>query len=232
MKDHFYRCDGSRFDIPLFDPIVAAHFNNSATLTDHLIDQMGEGSIYHKMFGHWNEFRESLVFLDIGANIGLVSLYAAPACKRIVALEPAPDTFPVLKAMTLTTTNIEPHEMALAPTNDNVEFFMNDLNPTASSTVNTYGTRITVPGMTLTSILSVYQLEHVDIVKIDAEGAEGHLTPDELRNAKDIIQSYYIETHNCPRTTWQSKLSILAALLIENGYNKMSIDGMTLYATK
>lgn len=230
MKDHFYRCDASRFDIPLFDHVVAEHFSNPATLTDHLIDQMGGDSIYCKIFG----MKKDLVFLDIGANIGLISLYAAPACKRIVALEPAPDTFPVLQAMVLSTTNIEPHEMALAPTDDgNVTFYMNDINPTASSTVNTYGKRITVPGMKLSSILKCYQLDHVDVCKIDAEGAEGEsLTYDEMVYAKDIIQSYYVEMHNCPKSTWQDKLSMLVARLAVQGYGKMSIDGMTLYATK
>lgn len=240
MKDSFYRCDGSIFKVPLFDHVVATHFSNQATLTDHLIDQMGMSSIYAKIFGgsvedykFGGEPKRNLVFLDIGANIGLISLYAAPACKRIVALEPAPDTYKILCAMTVGEPNIETYEIALAPTNDKVEFFLNDLNPTASSTVNTYGTRTFVAGMKLDSMLRVFQLEHIDIVKCDAEGSEGEsLSLDQLEIAKDIVDSWYIETHNCPKSSWNDKLGEISKRLLACGYYHITVDGMTLYATK
>lgn len=228
MKDEFKRCDGSEFKVPMFDPLVAAHFANPAAITDHLIDQMNDKSIYARIF----KGKKDLTFLDIGANIGLVSLYATPACKRVVALEPAPDNFIILKAMTLNT-EIESHRVALAPKNGDVPFFLNDLNPTASSTVNTYGKRTLVFGLTLGSILKAYQLEHVDICKCDAEGAEGEsLTLEELTNAKDIIDSYYVEFHNCPVSTWEAKMIRVSQDLIRNGYSKLEIDGMSIYATK
>lgn len=235
MKDSFPRCDGSVFKVPMFDPLVATHFTNPAAITDHLIDQMGKGSIYEKIFNQQSGslgLRKDLVFLDIGANIGLISIYATPVCKRIVALEPAPDNFIILKSMTLNT-EIECHRVALTPKNETVPFFLNDLNPTASSTVNTYGTRTTVMGLSLGSILKAYQLEHVDICKCDAEGAEGEsLTLDELQNAKDIIDSWYCEFHNCPKSTWETKMIRVSQDLIRNGYSKLEIDGMSIYATK
>lgn len=229
MKDHFYRCDGSRFDIPLFDHIVAEHFNNPATLTDHLVDQMGDDSVYAKMF----KGKKDLVFLDIGANIGLISLYAAPACKRIVALEPAPDTFPVLRAMTLSSDNIEAVQIALAPIDGDIEFHLNDINPTASSTVNTYGKLTVVRGSRLNTILFDAHFDHVDVCKIDAEGAEGESLPlFQIQYCKDIIQSYYIEFHNCPKSSWEVKMGNTMKNLQQNGYHKFTVDGMTLYATK
>ncbi len=228
MKDSFPRCDGSEFKVPMFDPLVAAHFANPAAITDHLIDQMNDKSIYARIF----KGKKDLTFLDIGANIGLISIYATPACKRVVALEPAPDNFIILKAMTLNT-EIESHRIALAPRNEDVPFFLNDVNPTASSTVNTYGTRTTVMGLSLGSILKAYQLEHVDIAKIDAEGAEGEsLTLDELIHARDIIHAYYVEFHNCPKSTWETKMIRVSQDLIRNGYSRLEIDGMSIYATK
>lgn len=229
MKDSFYRCDGSEYKVPLFDHVVATHFSNQATLTDHLIDQMGDDSVYAKIF----KGKTNLTFLDIGANIGLISLYASPACKRIVALEPAPDTFRVLQAMTIGDINIEPYSIALAPKDEVSTLYLNDLNPTASSTVNTYGTQIHVNGYRLTSILNIYQLEHVDVCKVDAEGAEGEsLSFDQLQACKDKIDAYYIEFHNCPSSTWEYKMSKVFGDLIRNGYYHQQIDGMTLYATK
>ncbi len=172
------------------------------------------------------------MFLDIGSNIGLVSIYAAPSCKRIVALEPDPWNWLVLKSM-VQSLPIEIQQIALAPEIGLVDFYQNDLNTTASSTVNTYGKKTRVQSWTLMETLRVCQLEHVDICKCDSEGAEGaSLNFDQLESAKDIIHTYYIETHNCPYNTWNHKLGMLVKHLSELGYYKMKIDGMTLTASK
>ncbi len=185
------------------------------------------------MYDHLFKGKTNLVFLDIGANIGLVSIYAVPYCKRIVAVEPSPGTFQKLFSNTKSYSIIGCDQSALAPIDGNVEFFVNDLNFTASSTVNTYGERITVRGLTLKSILDRTYLTHVDIAKIDAEGAEGEsLTFQQLEAAKDIIDAYFIETHNCPKTTWNHKLGTLVAYLSQLGYTEMTISGMSITATK
>lgn len=227
MTSYINTASGRTFDIPMFDPVVANHFSSAASYTDSLLHQINEEKIYAPIFAG----RGGLTFLDIGANIGLVSLYAADSCARIVAVEPAPQTFDVLKAMVAGRPNIEPVCAALSPQDGPCEFFQNDLNSTASSTVNTYGTRTEVAGYTLPSLLNIYQLEHVDICKIDAEGAEGEsLTFAVLEQVRPIIDSYYIETHNCPKSTWQEKLGRLVQDLSRLGYYRQIIDGMTLWA--
>lgn len=213
----------------MFDPLVSAHFNSPSSLTDTLIDQINKEKIYEPLF----KDRHDLVFLDIGANIGLVSIYAAPACRRIIAVEPDPDTFQVLKGMTISCPNIELVNAALAPMDGPVDFYRNDINTTANSTVNTAGTKTTVQGLTLSSILRINQLEHVDVVKCDAEGSEGEsLSFEELEMAGAIVDCYYIETHNCPKTTWQHKLGSLVNRLSDLGYWNMKFNGMALIARK
>jgi FkbM family methyltransferase len=221
------RSDGSKFQIPMFDPVVAEHFAKESSLTGTLLKQIEDG-----MYAEFFENKKNLTFLDIGANIGLVSIYASPACSRIVAVEPSPDTFKVLQAMTGSLSQIERIRFALTPRDGPHKFFVNDINSTASSTVNTYGQKTLVEGLTLSSILRIYQLEHVDVCKIDAEGGEGSsLNIDELKSAQNIIKSYYIETHNCPNGTWMYKLGHLVERLSSCGYHHHKIDGMTLYAT-
>lgn len=222
--------DGGKFDLPLFDPIVAARVNDPASNVATLLHQINEEKIYAPLFPSTLNPQLS-TFLDLGANIGLVSLYAAPVCARIVAVEPDPGTFTVLKAMTNGQANIECVRAALSPRDGDCEFYQNDLNTTASSTVNTYGERILVPGFSLTSLLSIYQLESVDVCKIDAEGAEGEsLSFPVLTLAKPIIKSYYIETHNCPKSRWEQKLGRLVQDLSTLGYHRQTINGMTLWA--
>lgn len=221
-------CSGATFELPIFDPFVAAHVASSHSYVGTLLDQINSG-LYAPLFAG----KSDLTLLDIGANIGLVSIHAAPACKRIVSVEPAPDTFRVLEAMTRSFPNIEPVRAALAPVDGSVEFYVNDVNSTASSTVNTYGIKTTVPGLKLSSILRIYQLDRVDVCKVDAEGSEGEsLSLEELTKAADVIASYWIEFHNCPKSDWQHKLGTTVGNLLRLGYYKMTIDGMTLVASK
>lgn len=230
MKEQMiFMSHGGIFKPPLFDPIVSQHWNKESSHIGTLIDQINSEHTYTKLFA----FKKDLVFLDIGANAGLVSIYASQSCKRIVAIEPSPVVFPVLKAMTLGMKNIECHDVALSPRREYVDFYLNDINSTASSTVNTYGTKITVQGLTLNDMIRVYQLEHVDVCKLDAEGAEGEsLSFSELAEASSVIRTYYIETHNCPKNTWEYKLGILVSHLSKMGYHKQEINGMALIATK
>ncbi len=214
-------------NFPMFDPVVAAHFANPASLTGALLHQINEEKIYESIFAG----RKDLTFLDIGANIGLVSLYAAEHCKRIVAVEPAPDTFKVLQAMTVKYPQIELVNAALSDEDGPTEFHVNDLNSTASSTVNTYGTLHNVPGLRLSSILSIYQLESVDVCKCDCEGAERNLTFEQLEIAAPVVQEWLIETHNCPASTYNQKMGELVTHFSRLGY-KVHAEAMTVKATR
>jgi FkbM family methyltransferase len=138
--------------------------NTDQIYIDTLKDQIKSG-IYDHLF----EGKSDLVFLDIGANIGLVSIYAVPYCKRIVSLEPCQSTYDRLKDNTRIYPMIETVQAALTPQSGPHEFFVNDINFTASSTVNTYGQRIEVQGKTLGTILKENNLTHVDVCKCDAE---------------------------------------------------------------
>ena len=191
-------------------------------------DQIASG-MYAPLF----EGRRDLVFLDIGANIGLVSLYAVPYCKRIVSVEPAPGTFKALQKNTSGYPMIECWDFALSTKNAMVEFYENDINPTASSTVNTYGTRIEVWGITLSTFLEARGLDHVDVCKVDAEGAEGEsLDFHQISLAKDKIDEWWIECHNCPKTSWEHKLGTLVGNFARVGYKEMAINGMSLWVTR
>lgn len=220
---------GSAFELPIFDPVVGRHLQSPSSHVATLLDEINVKEIYAPLF----KGKSDLVFLDIGANIGFVSLYAYDSCKRIVAVEPAPATFNVLRAITLKLPTIESVCAALAPEDSPCEFFINDQNSTASSTVNTFGELIEVQGLTLTSILSIYQLEHVDVCKIDAEGAEWEsLNHDQLERAAPVIDCYWIEVHNCPRVSWELIQSTLRDMLREFGYVNQEINGMRLVARK
>ncbi len=177
--------------------------------------------------------KRDLVFLDIGANIGLVSIYAVPFCKRIVAVEPSPETFEKLVFNTNPYSVIECVDVALAPHYGPHEFFVNDLNFTASSTVNTYGTKTTVTGVTLSDLLEIKKLGHVDVCKIDAEGSEDEsLSWRQLESCQNVIGQYYIECHNTPTSQWEITIGNLVRMFSKLGYHKQTINGMALTASR
>ncbi len=218
--------NGDLIEIPMFDPVVSSYWDTNKIYADNLLT---ETDVYQPLF----DGKKDIVFLDLGANVGTVTLYAWPVCKRIVAVEPSPATFTVLKAVTHKFDRIELFDAALAPYDGQHEFYLNDINPTASSTVNTYGGKIMVRCFTLESILRIHQLEHVDVLKCDIEGAEGEsLTLEQLIKARPIVDTWYIETHSCPKSVWEEKLGRLVCDLMKVGYNRITVDrrGMSLLA--
>lgn len=197
---------------------------NDQLYVDTVRDQIKKGT-YDHLIGLGS------VMLDIGANTGEVSEYFSHYYRRVVAIEPAPETFRELNNRH--SEKIECYNFALAPVDAFVPFYVNDINFTASSTVNTYGKQIMVEGVKLSTLLHRLKLDHVDVCKCDAEGAEGEsLSLEELDKAKDIIKCWFIEVHNCPKTTWEHKLGTLVGNLARCGYLKMKIDGMAITATK
>lgn len=218
-----------------WDKLIPKDAGIDQVYIDTVIDQINSGT-YSNLFTHPNFTSQpltDLVFLDIGSNLGLVSIYASPACKRIVAVEPAPNVFPILQELTRPFTNIQCKQWALDHTDGQRQIFVNDINFTASSTVNTYGKPEIATCLRLSTILSEMELDHVDVCKVDCEGAEGEaLDYLQILNAKDIIKTYFIEMHNCPKTGWEHKLGTITGNLARCGYSKMSIDGMAVTASR
>lgn len=119
------------------------------------------------------------VIIDLGANIGLFSLYAARIAPhaRIFSFEPFPSTFQRLNE-TVHTHHLEKRVTCLnyAATGSDGTRVMQDTNgpsqrrSLASTQAATSG--LQVLGKTLQAILDENQLSQVDLLKIDIEGSE------------------------------------------------------------
>lgn len=121
------------------------------------------------------------VVLDAGANIGLASIYFAnryPGA-RIIAIEPEQSNFDMLKENVAQYSNIIPIQAALWNKNEEINLvdpgrgkwaFMTEMKNASEGLAGEICH--TVAAMTVDKIMKDYDLEKIDILKLDIEGAE------------------------------------------------------------
>lgn len=122
------------------------------------------------------------IVIDIGANIGSFSLYAASlGAKKVIAVEPEPHNLELLRK------NIDEHkgitpdcefvidQVAIGRHDNNMVYINNDhgdsrvvenANMAADDSVN-------VRMITLDTLFKKHKIEYIDVLKIDIEGMEG-----------------------------------------------------------
>ncbi len=119
--------------------------------------------------------------IDAGANIGLASIYFANKYPdaHIIAIEPEYSNFDLLKSNVAPYRNIIPVQAALWHKNEEINVMDSGLGKwgfmTAmkDSSENFHsGACHTVTAITLDKIMKDYNIEKIDILKIDIEGAE------------------------------------------------------------
>jgi FkbM family methyltransferase len=172
---------------------------------------------------------EDAVVLDIGANVGMFSLCvkAAKPGATVLAFEPMPPTLDALHK------NIELHELsgitvypvALGTEEDScVEFTFYPQAPANSTRypeqklllLPIMDESITVPVDVTTAaaiLASRPELERIDLVKIDVEGAELEVLNGLSASDWDLVRAFVIEVNDI-----DGRLDAVCTLLTEHGY--------------
>jgi FkbM family methyltransferase len=205
------------------------------TMTDCILDQLNTDRLYDPVLAN----KENLIMLDVGANIGLFSLYAQDSAKQIICLEPTPVTLGILEKLTAGIDCIKIAPVALSDTDGEITFYINE-NPTINSVVNQAGTEVRVQARTIETVLREQALDWVDFVKCDIEGSEMlAITEATLDPVKDKIGSWYIEVHQTNGNTgasWPGNLEDnrqqLLAVLRNAGYSAEPIIHDQIFAWK
>lgn len=158
------------------------------------------------------------VFIDVGANIGFVSLFVAkkyPGTK-VIAFEPAPDTFNALQR------NIDQNDVQnVIAVNKAVNGDGRDLEllimPGDSGASNAFGTEevvdrfkkdmgatvVTVPATTIDQVFEEYKITRCKVFKLDCEGAEYEVlrTTGVLEKIDHIVMELHINTNHTKTIT-------------------------------
>ena len=145
------------------------------------------------------------IIVDAGANIGLASIYFAnkyPQAK-IIAIEPEQSNFELLKENAAPYANIIPVQAAVWHKNEEVNLIDPGLGKwgfmtEAMHTLECHSGEAchTVMGMTIDKIVQDYDLERINILKVDIEGAEKEVFSD-ASSWLEKVDSIVIELHEC-----------------------------------
>lgn len=178
------------------------------------------------------------VFLDIGANAGAYSFFAAQAAgpmATILAIEPQPAIYDRLVANIGFNPGapIEPISLAVADVDDFVQLFVHRRNAGETGIrriagENSLSETITVPAKPLLSILEERGLSRVDGLKIDVEGAEDLVLVPFFLNAPQSLWPSIMVIENSPES-WQTNCIELA---IEKGYQLIATTRMNVVLTR
>lgn len=152
----------------------------------HILSEVLVDGIYDKLSGD--------LFVDCGAQVGIVSMYVAKAFKKVIAFEPSPEAFEKLVNHVKLdgADNIDLHRLAVSGKSGKVRFGINPGNQTMSKI--TQEGEIEVEATTIPAIISLYG--RINCLKLDIEGAEDEVIRSEgFKNSVGMIDNIIIEFH-------------------------------------
>lgn len=140
--------------------------------------------------------------LDIGANIGITALYFSLLYPnaRIYAFEPSPDNFTVLQKNAANCSRIRVFNFGLGSENASLELYASDnplnfggysLHATGSDTSR----KTSIAVRAVADVLRELDLDRIDVVKVDTEGAEWDILTAFPGEALERVQLIVGELH-------------------------------------
>ena len=118
--------------------------------------------------------RPGMTFVDVGANIGYFTLLAASLGARVIAYEPTPAVFERLRQNVALNAfdNVALVNAAVVDQPGLLALYESPDDPEANNLFGDGNHSVKVPAVSLDDDLATRGVEKVDLLKIDAEGAE------------------------------------------------------------
>ena len=191
----------------------------NALFTPQMFDVMERGILADAI---GRKHGESFTFVDIGANVGLYSLFVASraAKARILAIEPQPGILDRLRFNLAANPDVKVDVLpiAVADRDGSVELVLDTSDSGGThietATRNEAGVSVSVPCKPLVSVLHEAGIASIDALKIDVEGAEDIVLVPFLRDAPRELLPELVLIEDT-RGFWQIDVF---ALLEQHGY--------------
>lgn len=144
------------------------------------------------------EIKSNDVVIDVGAHIGLFTMYASQSCKNgnIYSYEPVKENFDVLKEnMTINNLqNVKIFNSAVSNSDSKITLFMND-DESGHSMFSESAKNIIVNSTSLMKIFDDNNIEKCNFLKLDCEGAEYEIIEKLPSKYFEMIEKIVIEYH-------------------------------------
>tara|TARA_B100000405_G_C16716097_1_gene420868 strand:+ start:380 stop:1102 length:723 start_codon:yes stop_codon:yes gene_type:complete len=238
---HIITSNGNKIELNEDDEKIKEYLYNNKHCAQIIVNQINNQRIYDQYLSN----KKDLVILDIGANIGLFTLYAKDSASKIISVEPTESHHYIFEKLTGDYDNIELSKVALSDNDGPITFYICEDNLTMNSLVNKKSKSVEVQGLCFESLLKKHDLSRVDFCKIDIEGSEMiAITEEKLKPVFDKIDRIFIEVHaTIPTYThdyeWQEDIIVnrrkLQEICHNVGYKTEVLPGMykdTFYAYK
>lgn len=206
---------------------IESHFNNIQSCTEPILKQTNNN--YYDYF----VTPDDKIIIDLGANIGLVSMHFSPYADKIISVEPTPSHFNILEYFTKDIPNIHRLQGAISNKRETTPFYILS-DSTENSLVNEKGgIEIQVETYTLKDIIDLYDLDHVDFVKIDIEGSEiKFLSKENIETLNKYVKKFFIEFHQVNGKTYGEHREYYQGIFEYIGWNTELINVDVLYCYK
>lgn len=178
------------------------------------------------------------VFIDIGANVGAYSFYAAQCAgsqARILAIEPQPAVYERLCENISFNPGvpIEAIPLAIADVDGPIQLFVdrNNAGETSMRRIGSdgaHGVTLEVQAKPLATLLADYDLPRVDALKIDVEGAEDLILVPFFENAPPALWPTLVIIENSPES-WHTDC---IALMQAKGYTSVAETRLNIVLTR
>jgi len=192
------------------------------SLSKYELDYVDGASLYHqyreivnkKIYIFSDNKEKNYTILDCGANIGLASIELSRNYpnSKIIAFEPDPEIFEVLKKNTKKISNIKINNCAIWTSAGETEFNSSPSDAGSMSAQTENSKKIKVR----TEDIKKYLDEKIDFLKIDIEGAEYEVikaAENKLHNVYNIFVEYHCDDLK------NNKFAEMVNILSKNNFN-------------
>jgi FkbM family methyltransferase len=147
---------------------------------------------------HFPLARDPQVIVDVGANIGMATLWfkARWPQAQVIAVEPDPNNFALLQRNLKDIPGVRTVQAALAPADGAIGFETEGLNPSAYHIRALRPGEEGVPAITMATLMRQCGIDHIDLLKLDIEGAEKEVFEAPDLAWMDRVDTLAVELHD------------------------------------
>jgi FkbM family methyltransferase len=151
---------------------------------------------YHCSYTKYCAIPSGAVVIDIGANVGVFSLFAARLARRVYALEPASSNFSRLARNVSLTRNVIPLQFACGARDGEGTLDLSGLPVAFSLKTLSSGKSEAVNVISLDTLFKRYNIAQCDYLKLDCEGAEFEIILESAASLFSHVSRIVMEYHD------------------------------------